>query len=514
MVGDSCWMLIDAAPDSAVVAEIWHRMAHGPRLDALVAGLLQFGFGFLPDFALLMAADERRHVICRGGGRATLVTASGGSTGIDGAGLATWLDYPVPPDAATIVLGEPPAESGLRLPAAAGIFLASGVIVSLADEAAALPLSSGSLPVTPSPNVTSLHPFPASSSPAGLIGPGPGPAAALPAEQDPSGPGADEGAPDDRAYDFLWEHTQMRSVEDAAIRPDSGDSLFSLQVPDFGTGGFAGQESGAGGFAGQDFAVEGFGAPDFAALHPGAPGGPADFQPSRGGQPGLIDSVPGWAVPAPGQPRLPALIQGDTEPVEPPVSQAKTTIAGGLGGTGELPENTATTIRRGELRPPVPVPAVEDQIGPTVHALVCMRSHLSPPSSAECRVCGEPLPQQDPVIVPRPPLGILRLSAGDVITLNQGVVMGRNPRAEFDGDERLHMVKLPGGDGDISRTHVKVTLDGWHVLVTDMKSTNGTLVELPGRPPERLRAAEPVPIPHGTVVTLADGIYFRFEVTE
>ena len=39
------------------------------------------------------------------------------------------------------------------------------------------------------------------------------------------------------------------------------------------------------------------------------------------------------------------------------------------------------------------------------------------------------------------------------------------------------MVKLPSADGDISRTHLRVSLDGWHVLVTDLNSTNGTLVD-------------------------------------
>jgi hypothetical protein len=102
-------------------------------------------------------------------------------------------------------------------------------------------------------------------------------------------------------------------------------------------------------------------------------------------------------------------------------------------------------------------------------------------------------------------------------------VMGRNPRTDFagagagaeaGGGERPHVVKLPSADGDISRTHLRVTLDGWHVLVTDLNSTNGTLVTLPGRESQQLRPGEPVPIQPGTVVTLADGIDFRYEVTE
>ena len=113
--------------------------------------------------------------------------------------------------------------------------------------------------------------------------------------------------------------------------------------------------------------------------------------------------------------------------------------------------------------------------------------------------------------MPRPVLGVLLLSTGDVITLDRGVVMGRSPRTDFDGEERPHIVRLPSGDGEISRTHLQVSLDGWHVMVTDLKSTNGTLVTLPRRDPERLRPNEPFPIQLGTVVTLADDIYFRYE---
>jgi hypothetical protein len=159
-----------------------------------------------------------------------------------------------------------------------------------------------------------------------------------------------------------------------------------------------------------------------------------------------------------------------------------------------------------------------DLIGPVVPALICPSAHVNPPNAAACRRCGAPLPH-DPVLVPRPVLGVLRLSLGDVIPLDRGVVMGRNPRADYagpaaSGEERPHVVKLPSADGDISRTHLRVTLDGWHVLVTDLNSTNGTLVTLPGRDPQQLRPGEPLPMQPGTVVTLADGIDFRYEVAE
>ena len=175
-----------------------------------------------------------------------------------------------------------------------------------------------------------------------------------------------------------------------------------------------------------------------------------------------------------------------------------------------------STVKRDELCDLVARTTPPDRIGPVVPALLCPSGHVNPPSGAACRRCGAPLPH-DPVPVPRPVLGVLRLSLGDVIALDRGVIMGRNPRTDFsgtDGEERPHVVKLPSADGDISRTHLRVSLDGWHVLVTDLNSTNGTLVTLPGRDPQQLRPGEPVPIQPGTVVTLADGIDFRYEVTD
>ena len=185
-------------------------------------------------------------------------------------------------------------------------------------------------------------------------------------------------------------------------------------------------------------------------------------------------------------------------------------------GSPGAPGEPGTTVKRAELPDLVARTAPPDRIGPVVPALICPAGHVNPPSGGACRRCGAPLPH-DAVLVPRPVLGVLRLSLGDVIALDRGVVMGRSPRTDFagpDGEERPHVVKLPSADGDISRTHLRVTLDGWHVLVTDLNSTNGTLLTLPGHEAQQLRPGEPVPMQPGTVVTLAEGIDFRYEVAQ
>ncbi len=228
-----------------------------------------------------------------------------------------------------------------------------------------------------------------------------------------------------------------------------------------------------------------------------------------------LGQAPACPVPlAPGPvdaPYQPAQYQPtQPQPIQPRPSQP------GAPRVDPGPGESGSTVKRGELPEYVAVTSPPDRIGPVVPALLCPSGHVNPPSGATCRRCGAPLPH-DPVPVPRPVLGVLRLSLGDVIALDRGVLMGRNPRTDFagtDGEERPHVVKLPSADGDISRTHLRVTLDGWHVLVTDLNSTNGTLVTLPGRDPQQLRPGEPVPIQPGTVVTLAEGIDFRYEVAE
>ena len=182
-------------------------------------------------------------------------------------------------------------------------------------------------------------------------------------------------------------------------------------------------------------------------------------------------------------------------------------VADRLGESGPVADRSGPSEAVTRTKPP-------DRIGPVIPALLCPNGHVNPPSGTVCRRCGASLPP-DTVLVPRPALGVLRLSFGDTITLDRGVVMGRNPRADCptgSTGERPHVVKLPSGDGDISRTHLQVTLDGWHVLVTDLNSTNGTLVTPPGRETQQLRPGEPTPIEPGTVVSLAQGIEFRYEV--
>lgn len=169
----------------------------------------------------------------------------------------------------------------------------------------------------------------------------------------------------------------------------------------------------------------------------------------------------------------------------------------------------AATVNRAALHAAVR----QQQGGPTVQAIRCAAGHLSPAHAAVCRVCGIALAMAQPTLVPRPPLGTLRLSTGEHIPLDRGVLLGRAPTTDNESrPDRPHVLRLGGASDDVSRNHAEITLEDWTVLVTDLGSTNGTVITAPGRLPERLRANVPQAIEPGTVVSLADEITFRFEV--
>ena len=73
------------------------------------------------------------------------------------------------------------------------------------------------------------------------------------------------------------------------------------------------------------------------------------------------------------------------------------------------------------------------------------------------------------------------------------------------------LVTLPSPQQDISRTHAEVRADGDDVLVTDLHSTNGTVVTRPGEGARPLAPGQATVIARGEVVDLGDGVSFTVE---
>lgn len=139
-----------------------------------------------------------------------------------------------------------------------------------------------------------------------------------------------------------------------------------------------------------------------------------------------------------------------------------------------------------------------------VAALQELRGRAKRPASAE--KSGTGTSAADTELPAGPPAVTLRLPGGADEPLTGEIVLGRSPSvSRATGTALPRLVTIGAGDPDISRSHVRIGLEGGTIVVTDLHSRNGTSVLQPGRAPVKLRAGEPTPVLVGTVVDLGGG---------
>ncbi len=113
---------------------------------------------------------------------------------------------------------------------------------------------------------------------------------------------------------------------------------------------------------------------------------------------------------------------------------------------------------------------------------------------------------------PAPKLVLLVSTTGAREPLSEPILVGRSPSvSKVSGGALPRLLALGSIDQDISRNHAQFTLEGDTVVVTDLHSKNGTVIVLPGKEPQTLRAGEPTSVLVGTVVDLGGGITLTVE---
>lgn len=287
-------------------------------------------------------------------------------------------------------------------------------------------------------------------------------------------------------YDHLFGQTELHSVEDAAIRfdengqiiPKDGDDPHAALPPHPSVPPLVGAQEIPAAFAAPQAPVE---------------AAPEPWQPPSGL---LIDSVP-WNSQPTADVAAPSIPAHPDNGYEDSDHDGQTVMV----NRKELPPEIVAAASL-ESKPPT---------GPLVLARLCNNGHANPPTRSVCASCGAAITAEARE-VGRPRLGRMHISTGEVVDLDHSLIIGRQPSvSRVLGGVMPKLLQVQSSSGDISRSHVEVRLDGWDVMLVDLKATNGTVLVREGQPPRRLAQGEEALLVAGDIAELGDGISLLFE---
>lgn len=499
-------VVVERDTSTASIAEIWDLLSTRPTVDDVFLKLTAaFGQQIqgLPSFGIVAFSSEL-HVILRG--PLHLATAPGpDASRISGNEVSRWSERRLPLQDFTLTSEEarPEGDSEPWLPVVeavvpfgdlrllSGAETEAGLPAAEPYEAAERPPEIGRAPAhfpTPEPEVDDAAPVPvrAAAVPVAVAPVPAAPAPALPA----SGDGVHVPAPGndgDEGYDYLWGKTIVRTVEEAAMRDGEDGAGAEPALPALWA----------------PAAEPGLQPAPEPAVQPAPEPAPRQVPEARTQVPAvaaapataLIDSVP-WA-------------RGAAAVPEPATAD---TLHADAGTDDDAYQHTVIVNNPQSWGAAAPAgPATPPTGGVEVLGRLCGKGHANPPQQSNCSACGGPL-SGEPRDVPRPSLGRVRLSSGEVIELDRALVIGRKPSvSRVQGSDMPRLVSLSNASREVSGSHVEVGLEGWHVMLRDLKSTNGTVLTREGQKPRRLEQGEVAMLVAGDVVQLGGGVSLLFE---
>jgi len=159
----------------------------------------------------------------------------------------------------------------------------------------------------------------------------------------------------------------------------------------------------------------------------------------------------------------------------------------------ESPPEVFAAVRAASPADPEPSTPLRDEPAPATRPVPIVSATAVP---AEIEIATRPA-------APRPhhdPHWLLRLLDGSEHPLDGTVLLGRAPRTG-PGEERI---VVPDEQSGVSRTHARLSLRGGLLTVEDLGSTNGTYLVDEAGVETRCPPHEPIPVPLGWGVDLAN----------
>lgn len=464
------------------VVGLWAMVDGGAGFDDVLDGLLASGLSRIPGFVLVSTDEGPTRFLLRGTGVVATVTAAGETVTVDGGASHTWAERSL--DDVTALSISLPAGDGdaavdetdfpiltglvrvgrIDRPAVAAATAAAAPepVVEPTAEPVSEPVDESAeaeeefAPVTGGAHLAVEEPEAPAEEPA-AVEEEPAPVEEEPVVLDEPAP-LDEPSPLDEGASALTEAAYLDDGPATEVMESIDDPL---------------------GDAPQEPAPDGWVTPwDTPAAEDGdqldeppTPAVPAPAAPPLSGPTEV--APPGWVPPPPPAPGAPAV------PDAPPLPVGSWEPVGGV--------------------PAPPGPGVE-------HDGFTVAGAGEPPAPLVPPVPGTPA--APPVTQP---VAKLLVSDGQSIIVDRAVLIGRAPEARrFTSTEQPMLVTVPSRLHEISSTHVEVRpgtgADLGTAVVTDMGSTNGTVLVQPGLGPEDLKPGIAVQLIPGATINLGDGI--------
>ncbi|MDO7867834.1 FHA domain-containing protein [Nocardioides jiangxiensis] len=520
--GESARMLVGIRIDDPRLPQLWDavRPSSATAVDGVLGLLLDEGFGAMPAFAVVTGDAATARVVVRhpavveavvDGTPVTLTATPGG----------TWADVTLEGATSFVLRADAGVGTTVQLPLHVGVTPAGAVTVAVASADAALAPDEAAPIASPTVDEERSQGEVAAATPPRATTPGApqrepvtAPAEDVPDDvadelDEPTGDAADDPDPlAARAQTFHALLTSDTSDRDALLaqlaeEPAEPDAPATTAVDEEVSAPATSLTAvwKADDPVASDDQTDEADEPEEAAT-PAAGSAPA---PAPAPSNGLIDGVPwlrGDWTPPPAEERRAPSFETPARPAPPPAPAAKQPEPAAEGREQQ-------TLNRADLLKELGSAGI---VGPSVLAVDCPAGHPTPAHEPTCRLCGTPVSDsQEPRQIPRPALGALVLANGDRLVLDKDAVLGRAPFEPEGSTERPHLLRV-GESGEISRQHARITLDGWHVIVRDLGTANGTTLTLPGGSPQQLRAHEDYQLENGAEIGIADIVTLRYEV--
>lgn len=510
--GANATVLLPASQKDQVVA-LWALVDGGAMFDEVLDGLLASGLSRIPGFVLVSTDEGPTRILLRGQGVTATLATAGEEVALDGAESHTWVERSVEGVTALSVRlpvgGDAADHEDVDLPIVTGL-----VRVGRIDRPAVVPASGAhaATPVIDGPDDAAVEADVVPAPPALDLG--------KPAPADAS---VEEPVEDALVEDVAVDDEPV--VEEPAAEEPAAEEPAAAEEPDL-TAGPAPTEAEAM-VEDQPAPVEDGPATEVMDVVPDPLSDPLPAAPAAPAPDGWVtpwDSAPA-AEEDPGTPEEPAAAAADpiAEPDTPAVPSPPLPPMGGetevapVGWVPPPPPSVDAPVDAPPLgigswepvggatppppAPPAPAPFDPDHDGQTVTGV--SPDMPAPPQTG--------IPGQPPAPAVTQPVAKLLISDGQTVVVDRAVLIGRAPEARrFTSTEQPMLVAVPSRLHEISSTHVEVRpgtgADHGTAVVTDMGSTNGTVLVQPGLGPEDLKPGIAVQLIPGAIINLGDGI--------